>query len=85
MVLAQIRLEEEQQDEQMQILAWQTALLMNSSGNFKKKIRPKDLYTPISEVKEKVEHENLKGAEVKKQLQEELLSAFADSDVINNK
>jgi hypothetical protein len=31
-------------DFQMQKTAWQTAILMNSSGNYKKKIKPEDLY-----------------------------------------
>ncbi|HBI7084841.1 TPA: hypothetical protein K8M77_000312 [Clostridium perfringens] len=78
--MAHIRAEQEAIDSQMQMLAWQTALLMNSTGNFKKKIKPTDLYTPLAEidVKQKVEYK----PEDKKALQEELLSAFAGSDIV---
>lgn len=83
MILAQIKVEEENLDEQMQIIAWQTALLMNSTGNYKKKIKPQDLYTPIGEIKENEEKQiELSGSDVKKKLQEELLSTFAGSDMV---
>lgn len=83
MILAQIKVEEENLDEQMQLMAWQTALLMNSTGNYKKKIKPKDLYTPMAEINEQEEKQNnLSGSDAKKRLQEELLSTFADSDMV---
>lgn len=85
MILAHNRIEEEEQDEKMQMLAWQTALLMNSTGNYKKKIKPKDLYTPMADAKvqeQQSKYNKQNASEVKKQLQEELLSAFADSDVV---
>ena len=83
MILAQIKVEEENLDEQMQLMAWQTALLMNSTGNYKKKIKPKDLYTPMAEINEQEEKQNnLSGSDAKKKLQEELLSTFADSDMV---
>lgn len=39
--------EEQRQDDVIsQRLAWQTSHLMNSTGNYKKRIRPTDLYRP---------------------------------------
>lgn len=78
--MSHMRAEQEAFDEKMQMMAWQTALLMNSTGNFKKKIKPTDLYTPLAEVEreQKAEYK----PEDKKALQEELLSAFAGSDIV---
>lgn len=83
MVLAFMRVEEESFDNNMIMLSWQTALLMNSTGNFKKKIKPDDLYTPLEAQKEKakVQAEGF-NPEKRQELQNELLSAFAGSDVI---
>lgn len=84
MIQAQIRKDEETFDMDMQKLAWQTALLMNATGNFKKKIKPSDLYSP--DYAESKEQEHISGedtAELKKKLQEELLSTFAGSNSIN--
>ena len=69
--------EEQEFDLKMQVVAWQTAMLMNSTGNYKKKIKPEDLYTPISEMKE--EAQEVYNPDLKAQLQAELLSAFSDS------
>ena len=79
-IKAHSRAEQEAFDEKMQMVAWQTALLMNSTGNFKKKIKPTDLYTPLAEVDrgQVAEHK----PEDKKALQDELLSAFAGSNII---
>lgn len=86
LVLAQLRKDEESFDEKMQMLAWQTALLMNSTGNFKRKIKPDDLYKPLAEAKKKEKQDGNVNPEVeKKKLQEDLLSAFAGSDVVINK
>ena len=63
---------------QMQMLAWQTSLLMNSTGNFKKKIKPSDLYNSMKEVEEKKKPENTK---TKEELQADLLKAFASSNL----
>ncbi len=39
--------EEERQDDIVnQRLSWQTALIMNSSGNLRKQVKPTDLYRP---------------------------------------
>lgn len=72
-ILAVQKAELDELDNDMQKLAWQTALLMNSTGNFKKKIKPSDLYTPMADVNSKPENK----VEDKKKLQEELLEAFA--------
>lgn len=81
MVKAYSRKEEDEFDSKMQMVAWQTAMLMNSTGNFKKRIKPEDLYTPISELKKQDEVQEEFNPEKKKQLQDELLSTFSDSDI----
>lgn len=43
-----------ERDFELQSIAWQTALLMNSSGNYKKKIEPSDLYQSPYDKKEKI-------------------------------
>lgn len=83
MIASKIRKENEDFDINMQMLAWQTALLMNSTGNYKKRIKPSDLYSPSNdeeaEKQEKFSKEDI--AEVKKKLQEDLLSTFSDSNI----
>lgn len=71
-----IKAENEEFDQKMQMLAWQTALLMNSTGNYKKSIKPQDLYTPMEQQHEPEPEEN------KEELQKELLEAFAGSNVV---
>jgi hypothetical protein len=45
--------EEKRQDDMLnQRVAWQTAHLMNATGNYKKKIKVTDLYKPMSEPSE---------------------------------
>lgn len=44
MANAQFRSEEEAFDREYQRTAWQTALLMNATGNYKKQIKPDSLY-----------------------------------------
>lgn len=82
MILSFIKAEEEYFDLKMQMLSWQTALLMNSTGNFKKKIKPDDLYRPLADIVEKEKRKN-EGfdAEERKRLQEELLQSFKDSSI----
>ena len=74
-ILAFMQVEEEKIDVEMQMLAWQTALLMNSTGNYKKKIKPEDLYKSIAEI-EKEEEQKEMTLEDKQKLQEELLTLF---------
>lgn len=71
-----IKAENEAFDQKMQMLAWQTSLLMNSTGNYKRSIKPQDLYTPMEQV-ESEENEKSKEA-----LQQELLEAFAGSNIV---
>lgn len=42
---AEIAKEERVMDNQMQMLAWQTAQLMNATGNYKSPVKPEKLYT----------------------------------------
>lgn len=80
-IQAHIRLEEEQFDYDMSLLAWQTSLLMNSTGNYKKKIKPDDLYTPMRSMED--ESSNRAGKKLAEeeveQLRNELLEKFANS------
>jgi hypothetical protein len=48
--------EEKRQDDMLnQRVAWQTAHLMNATGNYKKKIKVEHLYKPMSEQEEQEE------------------------------
>ena len=51
--IAYLELENEKFDITMQVTAWQTALLINSSGNVKRKITPEKLYIPLEKQKKK--------------------------------
>ncbi|MEY8748943.1 hypothetical protein [Alkalicoccobacillus gibsonii] len=46
MVVAYYRRRDSEIEEQMQVLSWQTSHLMNASGNYKKPIKPDQLYSP---------------------------------------
>jgi hypothetical protein len=46
MVMADGMKREEDVELQLQLLAWQTSHIMNSSGNYKKPIKPEHLYKP---------------------------------------
>lgn len=82
MILAHKEAEEEMFDKEMIKLSWQTALLMNSTGNYKKKIKPEDLYVPLDVQIEKARTKAEGFSQEKRQkLQNELLSAFAGSDI----
>ncbi|ELU5588602.1 hypothetical protein SCB17_003125 [Clostridium perfringens] len=78
-IVAHIKAEEEELDKQMQVIAWQTALLMNSTGNYKKSIKPTDLYTSIFE--EDNTPAGVHKVENKKALEEELLQTFKGARV----
>lgn len=76
MFKAVIDKDERKADMNMQMLSWQTALLMNATGNYKNPIKPVDLYTPITDLKEK---EQISVDDIEKQRrvkQEELLKSF---------
>ncbi len=73
---AQYRAEEEQWDREFQRTAWQTALLMNASGNYgKKQIKPEMLYkSPFEELAKA--NETKKDKEYVKSEQEKLKDLF---------
>jgi hypothetical protein len=48
----------EEFDTEMQRTSWFTSLLMNATGNFKKRIKPDKLYTPLEKQKSKDTKEN---------------------------
>ena len=75
-----MQVEEEKIDINMQMLAWQTALLMNSTGNYKRKIKPEDLYKSIDAMDHE-EKEKQMTLEDKKKLQEELCEIFNINNV----
>lgn len=62
-------------DKDMHMLAWQTALLMNSTGNLKKHIKPKDLYNPNADEDVPTGITRV-GQEEHERLQAELLATF---------
>lgn len=48
-------------DFEMQKLAWQTSLLLNGTGNYKRKINPKDLYiSPYTKEEEEKDNTQIK-------------------------
>lgn len=61
MVGATIQAEDERMDEQMQMLSWQTSILINVSGNVKKRYKASDLYTPLAQQKEEAKKPVSKG------------------------
>ena len=77
MIKAQIRVKEEQMDEYLSVIAWQTAYLMTATGNYKKGIKPKDLYVPMSERRAEIEKKS-EPVDIDA-LRKELLDTFSDS------
>lgn len=61
-------------DIEMQRTSWFTALIMNSSGNFKKPIKPEKLYEPLEKRSQKSDTD--KSVEYVKLQQEELKKKF---------
>lgn len=51
-IKAEIDREVHEYDMEMRRLAWQTAYLMNSTGNYKSAVKPEKLYTPLDKIKE---------------------------------
>lgn len=73
---AQYRAEEEQWDREFQRTAWQTALLMNATGNYgKKQIKPEMLYKSPFEEKAKADN-SVKDKEYVKAEQDKLRDLF---------
>lgn len=81
MIQAHIKVENERIDEEMQMLSWQTAILINAMGRSKKRYKPRDLYKPMSDDDEGTTMGDFKyiGEDKKEQLQGELLEIFKDS------
>ena len=81
MVRAKLKTDEERFDEKMQILSWQTSILVNAMGKTKKKYKPRDLYKPLSSGEEEITHGSYKviSEQEKERLQRELLETFKDS------
>lgn len=78
MIQAIQKKEEEDFDLQMQIVAWQTSILANFSGNARTKVKPSDLYTPLEERRNP---EVIEPSKTKEELQADLLKAFNTSNV----
>lgn len=82
MVRAKLKIEEEEFDMKMQMLSWQTAILINAMGKSKKRYKPKDLYKPISSDDDVLEVKGsykVVGDEKQEQLRKELLETFGHS------
>lgn len=79
MVRAKIKVEEEEFDLNMQMLAWQTSILINAMGKSKKRYKPNDLYKPVSDERDKSavnESTQFIGTDEKERRIEELKSIF---------
>lgn len=59
MLEALVEEERRQDDMQNQRTSWAVSHIMNSSGNYKKRIQPTDLYKPLSYVEEQEEKQNI--------------------------
>lgn len=62
-------------DRTMQVTAWQTALLMTASGNYKRGVKPEKLYEPLEKRKKKENQKKSNKASIAKQ-REELKELF---------
>lgn len=65
----------EEFDQEMQRTSWFTALLMNATGNFKKRIQPEKLYVPLEKRTAKKEDKEFSKKYVESQ-REELKKKF---------
>lgn len=75
MVEAHISYSNDYIDNKMQILSWQTSILVNCMGTLKRKVKPKDLYKSPSE-ENSCDGVNLIDEDKKVELENELLSIF---------
>ena len=75
MVEAHISYSNDYIDNKMQILSWQTSILVNCMGTLKRKVKPKDLYKSPSE-EDSCNGVNLIDEDKKVELENELLSIF---------
>ena len=79
MVEAHISYSNDNIDNKMQILAWQTSIIINCMGTLKRKVKPKDLYKSPSE-SDSSDGVNVVGKEKKSELENELLCTFKIND-----
>ncbi|CEN30856.1 Uncharacterised protein [[Clostridium] sordellii] len=75
MVEAHISYSNDYIDNKMQILSWQTSIIVNCMGTLKRKVKPKDLYKSPSE-ENSCDGVNLIDEDKKVELENELLSIF---------
>lgn len=75
MVEAHISYSNDYIDNKMQILSWQTSILINCMGTLKRKVKPQDLYKSPND-KDSCDGVNLVGEDKKVELENELLSVF---------
>lgn len=73
---AEIDKEVHEYDLEMRRLAWQTALLMNATGNFKTPVKPEKLYVSIIEQEKKQQKKKPEPTEDIQAKKEELLKTF---------
>lgn len=76
MIEARVWAENRDSDLDTQRVAWQTAHLMNATGNFKKKILPTDLYNPQDEAQEQKVVKQFESTEAKQDYLQELKKKF---------
>lgn len=79
MVEAHISYSNDTVDNKMQMLSWQTSIIINCMGTLKKKVKPKDLYKSPNEL-DSNDRINVVGEEKKSELENELLSTFKIND-----
>lgn len=79
MVEAHISYSNDTIDNKMQMLSWQTSIIINCMGTLKKKVKPKDLYKSPNE-SDSNDRINVVGEEKKSELENELLSTFKIND-----
>ena len=75
MVEAHVSYSNDYIDNKMQILSWQTSILVNCMGTLKRKVKPKDLYKAPSE-EASYNGVNIIDEDKKVELENELLSIF---------
>lgn len=75
MVEAHVSYSNDYIDNKMQILSWQTSILINCMGTLKRKVKPQDLYKSPNE-QDSCDGVNLIGKDKKVELENELLSIF---------
>lgn len=85
MLEAFVEEEKRQDDMENQRVSWFTAHIMNSSGNYKKRIKPTDLYKPIYFNEQEDEKQNVvkrfESQEQKEEYLKNLLKKFGKDNV----